>query len=171
MKLSRLRFNFGFLLEAEHGTSRRIELDYPDIRVSEDVVLAPLRGTLTVTRTGEGIYLEGDLQSKLIAQCVRCLEDAEVPIDIRLDELYYYPPQTAPKGEPFIGEDGFVDLSPIVRDMALLGVPIKVLCRPDCQGLCQECGANLNLGDCGCVDDRIDPRLAALQQLLKDRDN
>jgi uncharacterized protein len=37
--------------------------------------------------------------------------------------------------------------------------------------LCQECGANLNLGDCGCVDDRIDPRLAALQQLLKDRDN
>lgn len=171
MKLSRLRFNFGFLLEAEHGTSRRIELDYPEIRVSEDVVLAPLQGTLTVTRTGEGIYLGGDLQSKMIAQCVRCLEDAVVPIDIRLDELFYYPPQTAPKGEQVIGEDGFFDLAPIVRDLALLGVPIKILCQPDCQGLCQECGANLNLGECGCAEDSIDPRLAALQQLLKDLDN
>ena len=41
MKLSRLRFNFGFLLEADYGTSRLIELDYPSVQLSDDVTLAP----------------------------------------------------------------------------------------------------------------------------------
>lgn len=170
MKLSRLRFNFGFLLEADYGTSRRLELDYPSIQVSDDVTLRPLQGELVVTRTSEGIYLEGDLQSSLVGECVRCLEEAIVPISMRLEELFYYPPWTAPKGEQVIGEDGFIDLSPIVRDLALLEMPIKVLCKEDCLGLCQECGANLNLGDCGCQEDDIDPRLAALKQLLDKED-
>ena len=167
MKLSRLRFNFGFLLEADYGTSRRLELDYPKIQVSDDVTLAPLKGELTVTRTSEGIYLEGTLQSSLVAECVRCLEEAIVPISFEMGELFYYPPQTAPKGEQVIGEDGFIDLSPIVRDLSLLEMPIKVLCKPDCLGLCQECGANLNLGDCGCSEEYIDPRLEGLKDLLK----
>jgi uncharacterized protein len=66
-----------------------------------------------------------------------------------------------------VGEDGMIDLAPLVRELSLLALPIKVLCRPDCQGLCQECGANLNLGDCGCAENEIDPRLAALGSLLK----
>lgn len=170
MKLSRLRFNFGFLLEADYGTRRRLELDYPSIQVSDDVTLRPLQGELVVTRTSEGIYLTGDLQSSLVGECVRCLEEAIVPISMRMEELFYYPPWTAPKGEQVIGEDGFIDLSPIVRDLALLELPIKVLCKEDCLGLCQECGANLNLGDCGCQDDEIDPRLVALKQLLDKED-
>lgn len=168
MKLSRLRFNFGFLLEADYGTSRQLELDYPKVQVSDDVTLAPLKGELTVTRTSEGVYLEGTLESSMISECVRCLEEAVVPITITLGELFYYPPHTAPQGEQVIGEDGFIDLSPIVRDLSLLEMPIKVLCKPDCLGLCQECGANLNLGDCGCADEYIDPRMEKLRQLLND---
>ncbi|HMT21440.1 MAG TPA: hypothetical protein PKE20_09395, partial [Promineifilum sp.] len=61
MKLSRLRFNFGFLLEADFGTSRRIELDYPSIKLSEDVTLTPLQGEITATRTTEGIYIQSRL--------------------------------------------------------------------------------------------------------------
>jgi len=166
MKMSRLRFNFGFLLEADFGTSRLIELDYPTIKLSEDVTLTPLTGSFTATRTTEGIYIQGQLQSALSMECVRCLEETIVPVDISLDELFYYPPHNAPPGEPFVGEDGMIDLGPLVRELSLLGVPIKVLCRPDCLGLCQECGANLNYGDCGCAEEEIDPRLAALQQLL-----
>lgn len=167
MKLSRLRFNFGFLLEADYGTSRRIELDYPTIQLSDDVTLTPLRGVLTATRTTEGIYIQGGLESSMSLECVRCLEEAIVPIEIALDELYYYPPHVAPPGEHRVGEDGMIDLAPLVRELSLLALPIKVLCRPDCQGLCQECGANLNLGDCGCGEQQIDPRLAALGSLLK----
>jgi uncharacterized protein len=166
MKMSRLRFNFGFLLEADFGTSRLIELDYPSIQLSEDVTLTPLTGSFTATRTTEGIYISGHLNSSMILPCVRCLDDAVIPIDIILDDLFFYPPHTAPEGEFRVGDDGMIDLGPPVRELSLLSVPIKVLCRPDCLGLCQECGHNLNEGDCGCPDDEIDPRLAGLQQLL-----
>ncbi len=77
-----------------------------------------------------------------------------MPLEFALDELYYYPPQSAPPGENRVGEDGMIDLAPLVRELSLLALPIKVLCRPDCLGLCQECGANLNDGDCGCDDER-----------------
>jgi len=168
MKLSRLRFNFGFLLEADYGTIRRIELDYPSVKLSDDVTLTPLVGAFTATRTTEGIYIQGELESSMALECVRCLEEANVPVHIALDELYYYPPQIAPAGESWVGEDGMIDLAPLMRELSLLSLPIKVLCKPDCQGLCQECGANLNLGDCGCAADEIDPRFAILGSLLKD---
>lgn len=169
MKMSRLRFNFGFLLEADFGTTRLIELDYPTIQLSEDVTLTPLTGSFTATRTTEGIYIRGKLKSSMSLPCVRCLEEAKVPIDIDLDDLFFYPPQIAPEGEFRVGDDGMIDLGPLVRELSLLGVPIKVLCRPDCLGLCQVCGQNLNEGDCGCVEEEIDPRLAILQQLSTHR--
>ena len=171
MKLSRLRFNFGFLLEADFGTIRHIELDYPSIKLSDDLTLTPLKGVITATRTTEGIYIQGELESAAALECVRCLTETIVSLDFTLDELFYYPPQSAPPGENHVGEDGMIDLAPLVRELSLLSRPIKVLCRPDCLGLCQECGANLNEGDCGCDDEVIDPRLAALQQLLNEERN
>ncbi len=166
MKMSRLRFNFGFLLEADFGTIRRIELDYPSIKLSDDLTLTPLKGVINATRTTEGIYIQGQLESAAILECVRCLEETIVPLPFSLDELFFYPPQSAPPGENHVGEDGMIDLGPLVRELSLLSLPTKVLCRPDCQGLCQECGANLNDGDCGCPEAEIDPRLDVLQQLL-----
>ncbi|MEZ4590712.1 MAG: DUF177 domain-containing protein [Chloroflexota bacterium] len=167
---SRLRFNFGFFLEATLGTSRTIELNYPTIEV-EDLTLNPLVGTFTATRTSEGVYLSGVLNSTLVAECVRCLEEAVVPVALKLDDLFYYPPHTAPEGEYTIGEDGFIDLSPLVRELSVLETPIQPICRPDCQGLCMECGQNLNEADCSCDAKPIDPRLSALQQLLDAKDN
>lgn len=163
---SRLRFNFGFLLEATLGESRDIELDYPDIRVAEDLQLTPLRGTLRASRTSEGIYVEGKLATAVLAECVRCLVEFSLPVTLQLDDLFYYPPSTAPQGEYVVGENGFIDLSPLVRELSLLELPMQPICKSDCQGLCQECGANLNEGDCGCLDDDVDPRLAMLGSLL-----
>ena len=171
MKMSRLRFNFGFLLEADFGTIRRIELDYPSIKLSDDLTLSPLKGVITATRTTEGIYIQGELESAVALECVRCLTETIVPLNFTLDELFFSPPQSAPPGENRVGEDGMIDLAPLVRELSLLSLPTKVLCREDCLGLCQECGANLNDGDCGCAPDEIDPRLAALQQLLNNERN
>jgi len=60
-----------------------------------------------------------------------------------------------------------IDIADLVRDTVLAAQPLNNICRPDCRGLCPQCGADLNLGDCGCDRLVIDPRLAALQQLLK----
>jgi uncharacterized protein len=166
-KGSRLRFNFGFMLEASLGTSRDIEINYPTIRVSDDLVLTPLQGKFQAVRTSEGIYLAGRFNSVAEAECGRCLGEALVPLTFQMEELFYYPPSTAPAGESVVGEDGFVDLAPIVRDLSLLEVPIQVFCQPDCKGLCSQCGQNLNEGDCDCEKDDIDPRFASLESFLR----
>lgn len=163
---SRLRFNFGFFLEASLGTTREIELDYPTI-VAEDVTLTPLQGTFSATRTSEGVYVSGKLHSFIELDCVRCLTATNVPIEFELDELFYYPPSTAPKGELVIGDDGYIDLAPSVRELSILAAPIQPLCKPDCAGLCMDCGTNLNETDCDCVNDDIDPRFAVLKTLLQ----
>jgi len=163
---SRLRFNFGFLLEANYGTSRTIELDYPDILLENDVTLAPLTGIFQAIRNTKGIYIMGELFSNMDVECARCLDPVSVPISIELDEMYHYPPQTAPVGEYFVGEDGFIDMAPLVRQLSLLAAPMQPICREDCQGLCIECGHNLNESDCGCREDDIDPRLTRLGELL-----
>lgn len=165
-KLLKLRYNFGFMLEAPLGTSRTMEIAYPKIHVAEDLLLAPLEGTFTATRTSEGVYIGGVFHSQMTVPCVRCLEEAVVPLTIELDELFYYPPDSAADGEYTIGENGFLDLGPLVREQTFLALPMQPLCEEECLGLCLECGQNLNEGDCGCQPDDIDPRLAILRGLL-----
>ena len=58
-----------------------------------------------------------------------------------------------------------VDADALAREVLVLGLPLAPLCRPDCAGLCQTCGADLNLGDCGCPPVDADPRWAALDAL------
>jgi uncharacterized protein len=164
---SRLRFNFGFLLEANVGAKREIELAYPDIRIAPDLTLSPLEGRFEASRTSMGIYLRGELRTRFAVECVRCLEDAWLNVAFQLDELFFYPPDEAPPGEPVVGEDGFIDLAPLVRELSLLEIPLQPFCKPDCVGLCVECGHNLNEGPCDCQPDEVDPRLAALKKLLE----
>lgn len=165
-RLSRLRFNFGHLLEGDLGGHRDVELDYPEIEVSEDVHLSPLRGRFRATRTSRGIYLNGALNSNIETECTRCLATISLPIVIELDDLFYYPAHTAPPGEFAVDEDRVVDLAPLIRELSLLAIPMQVYCREDCKGICVQCGANLNENPCDCVVDDVDPRLEALRALL-----
>lgn len=166
-KLSALRFNFGFLLEADLGVSREIELNYPVIRIADDTVLSPLQGVFQATRTSKGLYIQGDLHSALTVECARCLTDIMLPITIHLDDLFYSD-GTAPPGEYDIGDNGILDLAPLVREISLLEAPIQPFCQPDCRGLCVHCGQNLNDGPCHCHVEELDPRLAILRTLLSD---
>ncbi len=165
-KTSRLRFNFGFLLEANLGTSRTIELDYPSILLEDEMTLEPLTGTFQAIRNSKGIYITGELASNIETECARCLTPVLVPIQIELNDLFYHPPQQTPAGEFAVGEDGFIDLAPLVRQLSLLEVPMQHFCRSDCKGLCPNCGQDLNEGVCECPADDIDPRLALLRNLL-----
>ncbi|HSH03062.1 MAG TPA: DUF177 domain-containing protein [Anaerolineae bacterium] len=164
---SALRFNFGHLLHSPYGTQRIIELDYPTIRLDPETILTPLVGSFKASRTSRGIYIEGELQSGTTTECSRCLDPVNVDLTLEMNDLFYYPPP-APDGEFGIGDDGFLNLAPLVRELRELSIPIQLFCQPDCQGLCIECGQNLNEGTCDCEPDNIDPRLAILKTLLKD---
>ena len=59
-----------------------------------------------------------------------------------------------------------LDLAPLLREEILIHTDKRILCKPDCKGLCPECGKNRNRETCDCEQDRIDPRFAALKDLL-----
>ena len=161
-----LRLNVGFLLKEGIGFHREIIFDEPDASLSDDLTVHNLRGEVTLTRTPQGLYSQGQLRATIDYECSRCLTDFDQPVTVRLAELYHYPPESAPPDSPTIGDDVHLDLGPVVREDFLVSIPMHALCRPDCKGLCPQCGANWNEGPCDCRDEQIDPRLAVLAQLV-----
>ncbi len=163
-----LKINVGFLLHKSIGTSREIEFDFPALRVGDDLELGYLRGTLRFTRISGGLYLEGALGSQIDMECDRCLTSLKQPLTVELGDLLNHPPSPGSDPTLTIPETGIFDLSPLLREHFLLGVPTHPLCQPDCKGLCPECGANWNEEHCEHPDRDVDPRLAALKSLLPD---
>ena len=159
-----LKLNVGFLLADGPGHIHESAFDVPAVRVSEDVDLAYVRGTVRLSRTKEGVLVQGQLELGVEDECLRCLDPVSCNVPITLEELYSYPPSH--KVEFSIGDDAILDLAPLVRAEAMLAVAGGILCKPDCKGLCPECGANLNHTTCNCADQAVDPRLAQLKELL-----
>lgn len=158
-----LKFQLGFLLEGTRGQLSETELDVPRVRVADDVMVDYLRGVLRFSRTSRGILVQGVLHTTILLECSRCLADVLTALEITLEELYISQPQA--DAEFIIGEDGVLDLAPLLRQEIILETPSSVLCKPDCAGLCPDCGQNLNEGSCNCQQEIIDPRFAALQAL------
>lgn len=161
-----LKLNVGFLLAAGPGKTHDTGLDIPAIRVADDVDLDYLRGVLRLSRTKEGILVQGDLRAGFQAECYRCLTPVRREAMLELEELYAYP--LPDETEFSLADDGILDLSPLIRAEMLIEEEHRVLCRDDCKGLCVECGENLNLGECACIDVAVDPRLAQLK-ILRDQ--
>lgn len=159
-----LKLNVGFLLAAGSGHTHDTEFDVPAVRVSDDVDFAYVRGSLRLSRTKEGILVQGELEVGVEDECYRCLEPVQRDMKIKVEELYTYPNTKA--SEFSIGDDAILDLAPLLRAEAIIADARGALCQPDCMGLCPICGANLNYGPCECQDE-IDPRLAKLKELLK----
>lgn len=161
-----LKINVGFILAEGAGFQRDIELDLPRVRVGGDLELDYVRGTLRMSRNSRGIFVHGKLASAIVGECARCLEATQVPVVFEIEELFAYPPT---EEEVYsVEESGILDLEPLLREEAILAVPMVALCRPDCAGLCPTCGKNWNEGPCDCEQADIDPRLAGLKALLDD---
>ncbi|MBN2303573.1 MAG: DUF177 domain-containing protein [Anaerolineae bacterium] len=160
-----LKINVGFLLAEGVGYQRTIELDLPRVHVADDLALDYLRGKLRLSRNSRGILVQGKLRMPVISECSRCLDLTLVPVALEIEELYSFP--ASPDILYSVDETGILDLAPLLREEAILATPMGVLCRPDCAGLCPECGQNLNEAACDCKQNDIDPRLAILAQLTK----
>ncbi len=120
------------------------------------------------------IRLNGELATKVELACARCLEPVVHDVARSFDLLYR--PQGADAGpeersvagaEAEIGYyqgEGLL-LEDALREQVLLAVPLKALCRENCQGLCPHCGKNLNVEQCSCAEPLEDPRWAALKEI------
>lgn len=109
------------------------------------------------------LSIRADLSAML--PCDRCA--ADLRFEKRIETEHVLVTQLNDEtNDDFFLLDGFrLDLNPLVHEDIVLSLPGKVLCSPDCRGLCTTCGANLNTGQCSCKKP-TDPRLEALQQLL-----
>jgi uncharacterized protein len=143
-----LRINIGFLQNQPVGTSREIHFDAPEFKLADEYEPSTVVGLIRLNRTPQGVLAQGGFATSILAECVRCLEPFDQPLKTDFTELFSYHNHPTSESSMVIPEDGNVDFAPLVRESLLLEVPIKLLCREDCRGLCVVCGENLNLATC-----------------------
>ena len=122
----------------------------------------------SVTNHAGALVLSGTARSELDLVCDRCGKEFSREKVVPLDSLLADKLENEDSEDDIILLDGNeLDLDEVVTTAFVLAMDTKNLCSEDCKGLCAKCGADLNLGPCGCRPD-VDPRLAALAQLLDD---
>lgn len=150
---------------------RRIGLELVAIEAG-----APVDLDLTLQSVSEGVLVTGTVSAPTAAECARCLKPVTGHVDIELTELFAYPDSvteatTEADEVGHVGSSGHadtVDLEQPIVDAVGLALPFSPLCRPDCPGLCPECGVSLDDAEPGHHHDVIDPRWAKLAALLPD---
>ncbi|MCH7851543.1 MAG: DUF177 domain-containing protein [Candidatus Marinimicrobia bacterium] len=128
---------------------------------------------LDLREQGEDLFLSGKVRTTLTLSCDRCLVAAQLPVEgnLALWLLAAERPELDPEEQDLIilapGQRE-VDISGLLIDSIKLAIPPKVLCRTDCRGLCPNCGADLNQGQCGCDNMEIDDRWSALVEIRQE---
>ena len=107
----------------------------------------------------DGILVSGDVDATADGECVRCLIEVSIPVEVEFQELFAY---SFDEAFDYTVQDDHVDLEPLVRDAVVLSLPFQPVCQEDCLGLCPECGVRL-LDNPGHEHEApVDPRWAAL---------
>lgn len=115
----------------------------------------------------EGVLVSGVATMPLTGECGRCLEPVSDELAVDLQELYAYPDSDSGDDDEDLArmEGDLLDLEPALRDAVVLALPLTPLCRPDCGGLCTECGERLDDLPEDHGHAAPDPRWAALHEL------
>jgi len=167
--------NVSQLLKEPSGASRVYELE-EELLHAEGARSRRISGAVRLLGTDKGIWVSAALETDAWVECSRCLEEFSHAIHFTIEE------ETLPFGEPVgldsgerldeagqslrIDENHLLDLSDAVSQYAALNVPMKTVCRTDCQGICSKCGANLNESSCQCDMVVRDSRWGELLDLL-----
>jgi uncharacterized protein len=134
---------------------------------------APVELHLRLESVMEGVLVSGQVDAPVTGQCARCLEPVSDRLELDVQELYAYAGSTteATSEEDEVRRiDGeHLDLAPLVRDAVVLTLPLSPTCRPDCAGLCVDCGERLDDLPADHSHEVIDPRWAGLAARLAEK--
>lgn len=127
--------------------------------------------TLLLSNRGKGkASIEGDLSITLSIGCNRCLKDVAYKMVVSFDRLVVSPDQLKDMEET--NEDQWfvkgyqLHVEDLVYNEIMMNWPAKVLCIDDCKGICNICGKDLNVADCGCDTFVPDPRMASIKDIF-----
>jgi uncharacterized protein len=160
------RLNVGFIVHEEVGYKHEFPFEYEQIQISEDLDLRNFEGIVTIGRTPQGLIVQGDFSAEITLECVRCLTDFDHELNWDFTELYAFNKKSISESDLLLPEDQQIDLGPLIREYALLEIPINPICKPDCKSLCPVCGQNLNEADCGHKDITEESPFSGLKDLL-----
>lgn len=158
-------FNVSQLLREHVGATRHQEIE------PEGAVLG---GTVELVRTHTGVLVRGKFNVSLESECSRCLAIFGYDRPVEFEEVFYQqidvasgaPVETEAEEDSFlISRQHTIDINETVRQYGEMAADMQPLCRPDCPGLCAECGQDLTVSDCDCTRAPLDSRWAALQAL------
>ncbi|HIS64326.1 MAG TPA: DUF177 domain-containing protein [Candidatus Avoscillospira avistercoris] len=131
-------------------------------------VTEPVRCTGQVRNTAGVLVLTGTLETRLNGTCDRCATEFSREVRFPVEAILVRELADEDNADEwtFLLDGDNADLDDIMTTAFVLSMDSKLLCSEDCKGLCAKCGKNLNEGPCQCKPD-VDPRFAALQQLLQ----
>ncbi len=139
--------------------------------VPEIELAAPVTGTIAFSNTGDCLVIRGRIKADILLECSRCLRPTIISALVAVDEAAnveysggHGNPTSATlkpidEDDALLFEDNIFDLSELLRQLLLMEIPLQPLHAPDCKGICQRCGADLNDAPCDCTDDDDDAPL------------
>lgn len=154
------------------GTMRTLRIAVPlDAPMGLDVVAVPAGAEVDLDvrleSVAEGVLVSGTAAATATGQCARCLIEVTEPVVAGIRELFAFPDSataaTTEEDEIPLVVDDRIDLEQVVRDEVVTALPMAPLCRPDCRGLCVECGGRLDDLEPDHSHEILDPRWAALR--------
>ena len=168
--MSGLRINISKLSEGVHRHS--LSTDPSDIGL-DDRFRTTVQVEVSVEKTNRQLLVHSTSHCTGTFTCDRCLDEFRRDVDTDFS-IVYLQDQPGPEEadnerlevQYLSAETNMIDLGEDVRQYTLLGLPLKMLCSKDCQGLCPVCGINRNKTKCSCRTDETDPRWSELKRLL-----
>ena len=154
--------------DAEKAFQLQVDLSDLDF-FGRKPITQPVRAEGRVTNHAGALVLEGTARSVLDLACDRCGKEFSREKVVALDSLVAHELEDDENDEIILLEGTELDLDEVVTTAYILAMDTKNLCSDDCKGLCAKCGVDLNVEPCRCKPD-VDPRLAALAQLLDSKD-
>ncbi|MDO4219008.1 MAG: DUF177 domain-containing protein [Synergistaceae bacterium] len=134
----------------------------------------PLSVHVEAVRSAERIILSISLEAEIETACARCLEPAKTQTSSTLHWIFSTTREDEEQRDEWKYDEvvlldsweEHIELGDYVWETFVTTLPVSVLCKADCRGLCPNCGANLNKQTCNCHDAQGDPRFAVLKNLL-----
>ena len=175
-----------FDLRTVHGVRDRIDRSYPSsffksLLDDDGSVVESVSVDLKIEKDADTYRVKGRLGTTIRLACGRCLELYEIRVDSPVDLLFLPKPGNSGQAEfemsaedlstAFYSDDE-LDIGQLIGEQLRLEVPMKPLCRAECEGLCPVCGKNKNTSRCSCQNSWHDPRFDGLRAwLAEDRGN
>lgn len=158
-----MKLNVSQLLQETSGSTREYPVD-EELESGEGRIV----GSVRLMRTVKGVWVSAEMSTEARCACSRCLKEFRQIIEVAFEEEAFHTSDGPSGGQaeaPTIDDKRILDLTEALEQYIYLAVPVKPICRKDCQGICPQCGADLNETKCVCDHDARDSRWAELLKM------